>query len=76
MSLLFNMLSRLVMVFFCCFVVVVVVFPKEQASSNFRAVIIVNSDFEARDNKICHYLYFFPSICHEVMGPDAMMLVF
>ena len=26
--------------------------------------------------KSCHCLHCFPSICHEVMGPDAMTLVF
>ena len=25
---------------------------------------------------VCHCFHFFPSICHEVMGPDAMILVF
>ena len=25
---------------------------------------------------VCHCYHFFPSICHEVMGPDAMILVF
>ena len=25
---------------------------------------------------MCHCFHFFPSICHEVMGPDAMISVF
>ena len=25
---------------------------------------------------VCHCFHFFPSVCHEVMGPDAMILVF
>ena len=29
--------------------------------------------FEAQENKVCHY---FPFCSHEVMGPDAMILVF
>ena len=36
----------------------------------------VTSDFGAQENKISHCFHFFPSICHEVMGPDAMILVF
>ena len=27
-------------------------------------------------NENCHCLHFSPSICHEVMGPDAVILVF
>ena len=34
------------------------------------------SDFGAQENKICHCFHFPSSICHEVMGPDPMMLVF
>ena len=36
------------------------------------AVTICN-DFGAQENKICHSLYFFPSICHEAMGPEKEM---
>ena len=32
--------------------------------------------FEPPQNKVCHYFHCFPSICHEVIGPDAMILVF
>ena len=46
---------------------------KEQASFNFIAAVIVRSDFGTWENKICH---FSPSISHEVMGPDPMILVF
>ena len=61
-SLLFNMLSRLV-----------ITFPsKKQASFNFMATITICSDFGAPQNKVCHC---FPIICHEVMGSDAMILV-
>ena len=38
--------------------------------------ITVHSDSGAQENKICHCSSFPPSICHEVMGPDAMILVF
>ena len=50
------------------------------------AAIIICNDFGAQGNKVCHYFHCFPisvtisivslSICHEVMGPDAMILVF
>ena len=62
-SLLFNMLSRLVITFL----------PRSkrlltswlQSSS---AVIL-----EPQKIKVSHYFHCFPSICHEVMGPDAMI---
>ena len=40
------------------------------------AAVIVCSNFGAQENKICHCFHFFPSICHEIMGLDAMILVF
>ena len=33
-------------------------------------------DFGAKENKVCHCFHCSPSICHEVMGSDAMILVF
>ena len=65
MSLLFNTLSRFHN------------FPsKEQASFNFMAAVTVHGDFGAQENKVCHCFYFSPSICLEMMGPDAMVFVF
>ena len=52
MSLLFNMLSRLVIAFSF----------KEQASFNFMAVITILSDFGALENKVCHCFHFFPHL--------------
>ena len=42
------------------------------------AVVTVRNDCGAQENKICHCLHFFPIHlpCHEVIEPDAMMLVF
>ena len=40
------------------------------------ATVTIDSDFGAQENKICHCFIFFPSICCEVMGLDAMILVF
>ena len=39
------------------------------------ASIIICSDFGAQENKVTVCIVS-PSICHEVMGPDAMILVF
>ena len=43
---------------------------------NFVATVTVHSDFGAQENKIVPASSFSPSICHEVMGPDAMVLGF
>ena len=40
------------------------------------ASVTVCRDFLAQENKACHCIHVSPSICHEVMGPDAMILVF
>ena len=32
--------------------------------------------FGAQEKKICHYFHFSPSICHEMMKVDVMVLVF
>ena len=50
MCLLFNMLSRFVIVFF----------PKEHASFNFVPAVIVTRDFGAQENRVCHCFHFFP----------------
>ena len=65
MSLLFNMLSRLVISFS----------SKKQVSFNFMAAVTNCSDFGAQENKVCHCFHCFPIYLHEVMGPDAMILV-
>ena len=41
------------------------------------AAVIIHGDFGAQENMVCHCFHFlFLSICHEVMGTDAMILVF
>ena len=45
-------------------------------SSDFMPAVTICSDFRAQEGEICHYFYFSPSIFHEVMGPDAMILLF
>ena len=64
MSLLFNTLPSFVTV------------SKKQTTYNFMAEVTARSDLGAEEKKICHCFYFSPSICPEVMGPDAMILVF
>ena len=66
MSLLFSMLSRLVITFL----------PRSKRLliswlHSPSAVIL-----EPQNNKAYHCCTVFPSICHEVKGPDAMILVF
>ena len=40
------------------------------------AIATIHSDFWAKGGKkICHCFHFSPSVCHEMMGPDAMILV-
>ena len=38
--------------------------------------VTICSDLGAQENKVCHYFHFPPSICHEVMGLEDMILVF
>ena len=40
------------------------------------AAVTICTDFGAQKNKISHYFHCSPSVCHEVMGLDAMILVF
>ena len=52
-------------------------FPsKEQASFNFMAAVTICSDFGTQKIKSATVSTASPSISHEVMGPDAMILVF
>ena len=65
-SLLFNTLSRFVLAFL----------PRSRCL-NFTAAATVLSDFEPQENKVCHCFHSFPpSICQEVMGPDAKIFAF
>ena len=50
-------------------------FPRSKCL-NFMAAVTVCSDFGAQENKIHHCFHFSPSICHKVVGMDAMFLVF
>jgi len=63
-SLLFDILYRLVITFL----------PRSK-HLNFMAAITICSDFGAQKSKVWHFSVS-PSISHEVMGPDAMILVF
>ena len=65
MSLLLNMLSRLVILSF-----------QGVSVFNFMAAITICSDFGAQNIKSDTVSTVSPSISHEVMGPDAMIFVF
>ena len=66
MSLLFNMLSRLVIAFLPRSKRLLILWLQSPS-----AVILESSKIKSIAVSII-----FPSICHEVMGPDAMILVF
>ena len=65
-SLLFNMLSRLVITFL----------PRSKCLLISWLQSHLQWFLEPPKNKVSHCFHFFPSICHEVMGPDALILVF
>ena len=71
MSWLFNMLSRLVIAFLPrskCLLVSWLQSPS--------AVILDPPPTHTHTNKITHCFHYFPSVCHDMMRPDAMILVF
>ena len=49
---------------------------KEQVSFNFMAAFTICGDFGVPQNEVSHCFHCFPSICLEVMGLDAMILIF
>ena len=40
------------------------------------AVVTIHSDFGAQENEVWHFTLFSLSICHEVIEPYTMILVF
>ena len=65
MSLLFNMLSRLVITLLA-----------RSIFLNFMAAVTFHSGFGAPRKKLCHCFHLFPFNDHEVVGTNAMILVF
>ena len=65
LSLLFNKLSRFLTAFL----------PRSKHLL-ITAAVTICSDFGAQENKLFHCFHCFPSICHEVIGLDAMISVF
>ena len=45
-------------------------------SFNLKVAVAICSDFGTQEEKSVAMSTVFPAICHEVMGLDAMMLVF
>ena len=66
MSLLLNILSRLVITFL----------PRSKRLLISWLQLPSAVILEAPPKKVCHCFHCFPIISHEVMGPDAMILVF
>ena len=66
LSLLFNMQCRLVITFL----------PRSKCLLTSWLQSPSAAIFEPPKIKDCHCFHCFPSICHEVMGPDAMIFVF
>ena len=73
MSLLFEKLSQFVIAFlprskvFCLVLFV---------CSNSMVAVTICSEFGVQENKVCHCFQCFPSICHEVIGLNTMILDF
>ena len=65
MSLVFNMLSRLVITFLL-----------RSKRLNFMAIVAICSDFGGQENKVYHYFHCFSIYLHEVVRTDVMILVF
>ena len=40
------------------------------------ASVTIHSDFRAQEEEICHHFHLPPSICHEVMGWDTVIILF
>ena len=49
---------------------------RKQVSFNFMAILMICSDLGPKKIKSVTVSIVFPSICHEVMGSDSMILVF
>ena len=45
-------------------------------SFNIMAVVTVHGDFGAKKRKSVTVCIVSPSLCHEVMGPDTIILIF
>ena len=66
MSLIFNLLSQFVIAFL----------PRSKCLFNFMAAVTICSDFGAQKIKSVIVSTVSRSICHEVMGTDALILAF
>ena len=66
MSLFLNMLFRFVTAFL----------PRSKHLLISRLQSPASVTFGAQENKVCHCFYFSPSICHKVIGLNAMIFIF
>ena len=69
MSLLFKMLSRLVITFLPRSKSLLISWLQSQSA-------VILEPRPPPKKKVCHSFHCYPFICHEVMGPDTMILVF
>ena len=53
----------------------VIAFLPRNKCLNLTVAVTICSDFAAQENKVCCF-HFYPIYCHEVLRPDAMILVF
>ena len=51
-------------------------YSKKQVSFNFMVAVTYSSDFGAEENNLSLFSIVSPSICHEVLGLNAMILIF
>ena len=71
-----TFVSKMKCLFFNTLPRFVITFLPRSKYLNFKAAVTIHSDFGVQENKTCHCLIFSPCICHEVMGLEAMILVF
>ena len=74
----FDYYGRLLAKWWLCFLICCLFVKAFLPKSKHHLIFCLQSpltDFGAQENKICHCFHFF-SICPEVMGPDAIILVF
>ena len=71
-----TFVSKVMPLFFKMLCRFVIAFPPRSKCLDFMPATIVYHDFGAQENRVCQCFHFPPSTCHEVMGPDALILIF
>ena len=76
MSLLFNMLSKLVITFLPRSKHLLISWLQSPLGFPCGSAGKESGDFGAQENKVSHCSHCFPSVCYQVMGLEAVILVF